>query len=74
MQSMSITTNVVSSNLAQGEVYSIIVIKFVSDLQQVGGLLKVALNTINPNLTKPMILQQITHTMRNKTNNTLIIE
>jgi len=52
------TTNVVSSNIAQGEVYSIqhYVIKFVSDLRQVGGFLrhditeiflKVALNTIN---------------------------
>jgi hypothetical protein len=35
-------TKVVSSNLAQGEVYSIhyYVIKFVSDLQQVGGFLR----------------------------------
>ena len=39
MQSVSITTKVVSSNPVQGEVYSIqiYVIKFVSDLQQVGG-------------------------------------
>ena len=56
MQSVPITTNVVSSNLDQGEG-----IKFVSDLRQVGGffpgpqgsstiiakvLLKMALNTI----------------------------
>ena len=34
MQSVPITTNVVSSNLDQGEV-----IKFVSDLRQVGGCL-----------------------------------
>jgi hypothetical protein len=36
-----ITTNIVSSNLDQGEVYSIqhYVIKFVSDLWQVGGFL-----------------------------------
>jgi len=39
MQSVSITTKVVSSNLAHGEVYLIqhYVIKFVSDLRQVGG-------------------------------------
>jgi hypothetical protein len=43
MQSVSITTNVVSSNLAHGEVYPIqhCVIKFVSDLRQVGGFLRV---------------------------------
>ena len=41
MQSLSITTQVVSSN--HGGVYSIqyYVIKFVSDLQQVGGFLRV---------------------------------
>jgi hypothetical protein len=39
MQSVSITTNVVSSNPVHGEVYSIqyYVIKFVSDWRQVGG-------------------------------------
>ena len=39
MQSVPITTKVVSSNPAHGEVYSKqhYVIKFVSDLQQVGG-------------------------------------
>ena len=48
---MPITTNVVSSNPAHGEMYSLqrYVIKFVSDLRQVGGFLrvlwKVALNT-----------------------------
>ena len=38
MQSVHITTKVVSSNTARGEVYSIqlYVIKFVSDLRQVG--------------------------------------
>jgi hypothetical protein len=43
MQSVPITTNVVSSNPAHGEVYSIqqYVIKFVSDLQQVNGVLLV---------------------------------
>jgi hypothetical protein len=43
MQSVPITTNVVSSNPAHGEVYSIqhYVIKFVSDLRQVGGFLRV---------------------------------
>ena len=39
MQSVSITTNIVSSNSIHGEVYSIqhYVIKFVSDLVQVRG-------------------------------------
>jgi hypothetical protein len=43
VQSVSITTKVVSSNLAQDEVHSIqhYVIKFVSDLQQVGGFLPI---------------------------------
>jgi hypothetical protein len=43
IQSVPITTRVVSSNPALGEVYSIqhYVIKFVSDLQQVGGFLRV---------------------------------
>ena len=43
MQSVPITTNVVSLNSSHGEVYSIqpYVIKFVSDLQQVGGFLQV---------------------------------
>jgi len=41
MQSVPITTNVVSSNTAHGEMYSIqlYVIKFVIDLQHVGGFL-----------------------------------
>ena len=43
MQSVPITTNDVSSNSANGEVYSIqhYVIKFVSDLRQVGGFFQV---------------------------------
>jgi len=43
MQSMTITTKVVISNPIQCEVYSIqhYVIKFVSDLRQVGGFLQV---------------------------------
>ena len=42
MQLVPITTNVVSSNPARGEVYSIQhhVIKFVSDFRQVGGFLR----------------------------------
>jgi hypothetical protein len=45
MQSVPITTNVVSSNPAHGEVYSIqhYVIQFVDDLRQVGGFLRVLL-------------------------------
>jgi len=43
MQSVSITPNVVSTNPAQGEVYSIqhYVIKFVSGLRKVDGFLRV---------------------------------
>ena len=42
VQSMSITTKVVSSNLVHGEVYSIqhYVIKFFIDIRQVGGFLR----------------------------------
>ena len=42
VQSVPITTKVVSSNPVNGEVYSIqhYVIKFVSDLRQVGGFLR----------------------------------
>jgi hypothetical protein len=40
MQSVPITTDVVSSNLDQVEVYNI-VIKFVSDLWQVAGFLRI---------------------------------
>jgi hypothetical protein len=64
--SVPITAKVVSSNPVHGEVYSIqhYVIKFVSDMRQVGGffhhdtteiLLKVMLNTIT--LTLNTILQ-----------------
>ena len=47
MQSVPITTKVVSSNPAHGEVYSIqhYVIRFVNDLLQVGGSLRVASST-----------------------------
>jgi hypothetical protein len=43
VQSVPITTKVVSSNPVHGEVYSIqhYVIKFVSDLRQIGGFLQV---------------------------------
>jgi hypothetical protein len=43
VQSVPITTNIVSSNLVHGEVYSIqhYVIKFVSDLRQFGVFLRV---------------------------------
>ena len=43
VQSVPVTTNVVSSNPAHGEVYSIqhYVMKFVSDLRQVGGFLRI---------------------------------
>jgi hypothetical protein len=41
MQSVPITTDVVSSNLDQGEVYNIMWLKFVSDLRQVGYFLRI---------------------------------
>ena len=41
MQSVPVTTDVVISNLTQGEVYNINVMKFVSDLRMVGGFLQV---------------------------------
>ena len=43
MRSVSFTTQVVSSNLAHGEVYliQIYVIKFISDLRQVCGFMRV---------------------------------
>ena len=43
IQSVPSTTKVLSSNLAQGEVYSVqhYMIKFVSDLRQVGDFLRV---------------------------------
>ena len=43
MQSVPIITNLMSSNPAHGEVYliQIYVIKFVSDLQQIDGFLRV---------------------------------
>ena len=52
----TITTNVVSSNTAHGEVYSIqrYVIKFVSDLGQVGGFLQVVQFPSPINLTATM--------------------
>ena len=45
VQSVPVTTKVVSSNAVHGEVYSIqhYVIKFVSDLRQVGSFLRVLL-------------------------------
>ena len=53
VQSVPITTKVVSSNAAYGELYSIqhYVIKFVSDLRQVGGFLRVHLFPPPINLT-----------------------
>ena len=44
MQSVPITTDVVSSNLDQGEVYNITLIKCVSDLRQVGDFLQFSTN------------------------------
>ena len=53
MQSEPITTKVVSSKPVQGEVYLIqhYVIKFVSDLRQVGGFLRVLMFSPQVKLT-----------------------
>ena len=47
MQSVPITTDVVSLNLDQGEVYNITLIKCVSDLRQVGDFLQFSTNKID---------------------------
>jgi len=59
---LSITTNVVSSNPDHGEVYSIqhYVIKFVSDLQQVGGFHRV-LRFLSTNITDRHVESGVTH-------------
>ena len=78
MQSMFISTKVVSSNPAHGEVFSIqhYVIKFVSYLRQVGGFLAVFWFPLVPNkpdrhdiaeILLPVVLNTITLTL--KTNN-----
>ena len=56
MQSVPITTNVVSSNPVHGEVYLIqhYVIKFVSDFRQVGGFLLVIRFPLSIKLTATM--------------------
>jgi len=67
MQSVPITTTIVSSNPAYGEVYSIqhYVIKFVSDLWQVGGFPWVSINKTDcHNITEILLkvaLNIITH-------------
>ena len=67
VQSVPITTKVVSSNLVHNEVYSIqnYVIKFVSDLWQVGGFLRFP----PPNKT---VCHDITEILLKKTLNTII--
>jgi hypothetical protein len=59
MQSVPIITDVVSSNPAHGEVYSMqhYVIKFVSDLRQVGGFLQVLLFPPPIKLTATLLLK-----------------
>jgi hypothetical protein len=68
---VAITTDVVNSNLDQGEVYNI-VIKFFSDLQQVGGFLPSPLvsstkKTDHNNITKIM-LKVALNTIKEKNN------
>jgi hypothetical protein len=59
VQSVPITTKVVSSYPVQGEVYSIqhYVIKFVSDLWQVGGFLRVLRFPSTIKLTSTILLK-----------------
>jgi hypothetical protein len=63
VQSVPITTQVVSSNLIHGEVYSIqyYVIKFVSDLRQVGGFLQVLRTS---GFQCPSVYRQIRYTAK----------
>jgi hypothetical protein len=77
MQSVPITTDVVSSILDQGEVYNI-VINFVSDLWQVGGFLQVLrfpppINTDrHHNCTWNIVESGIKHHQTNKQINKLL--
>ena len=66
---MPTTTKVVSSNPVHGEVYSIphYVIKFVSDLQQVGGFLLISSNNKAEILLK-MALNILTQRKKYTTN------
>jgi len=59
MQSVSITTKVVSSNPVHGKMYSIqhYVIRFVSDLWQVGGFLRVLRFPPHIKLTATILLK-----------------
>jgi hypothetical protein len=66
MQSVYITTNVVSSNPAHGEVYSIqhYVIKFVSDFRQIGGFTHRVKSTLRSRVkwqSKTMTLKDAPH-------------
>jgi len=69
MQSAPITSNVVSSSLVHGEVYSIqhYMAKFVSDLRQVVGFLRVStINQIKPKLKLTFKLSASEHCLRHK--------
>jgi hypothetical protein len=61
MQSVPITTDVVSSSLDQGEVYKLqhYVIKFVSDLRQVGGFLRVLRTDCIFNTTYMVLMKNV---------------
>jgi hypothetical protein len=61
VQSAPITTKVVGSNSVHGEVYSIqhYVIKFVSDLRQVGGFLGTPVSSTNKTDRHDMVLSTI---------------
>ena len=74
VQSVPITTKVVSSNPVHGEVYSIqhYVIQFVSDLQQVGGFLRgtpvSSINkTVRHDITE-LLLKVVLNTINQPTN------
>ena len=66
MQSVPITTNIVSSNRVHGEVYSIqhYVIKFVSDLRQVGGTLVSSTNKTDRHDITELLLKVALNTIK----------
>ena len=70
MQSVSITTKIVSSNLAHGEVHSIkhYVIQFVSDLGKVEGFLLVLLFLLPIKLTATIKLNVESGTWHHNSN------
>ena len=82
MQSVPITTKVVNLNPAHGDVYSILhyVIKFVSDLRQVGGFLRILQFPLPIKLTATDITEILlkielnTITLGNQPTNSIVLD